>query len=129
MCDSLLWTFHLQINDIGMQKTVVIQSCQKQCEILSPTTEAFAENVGPADLQLAVVKNTLEPTSPVLDPMVHGWSQTEGSTTLSPTTIPPDISLAPLDLIKLIKYYCQSQEQELILYCICLYTLLLPIHN
>ena len=69
----------------------------------------FAENVARAHVQFAVWKSALEPTPPVLDPTEHGWSKTEGSTTLRPTTIPPETSLAHLDLLKLIKCSCQSQ--------------------
>ena len=46
---------------------------------------------------------------PVLDSTAHGWSQTEGSNTLNPTTVPPETLFAPLDLLKLIKCYCQCQ--------------------
>ena len=57
-------------------------SAPKLCS-LPPTTEAFAENVARAHLQLAVWKMALEPTPPGLDPVANGWSQTEGSTTLT----------------------------------------------
>ena len=83
-------------------------SAPKLCS-LPPTTEAFAENVARAHLQLAIWKSALEPTPPVLDPTAHGWSLKEGSTTLSPTAVPPETPLAPLDLLKLIRCSCQSQ--------------------
>ena len=79
-------------------------SAPKLCS-LPPTTEAFAENVARAHLQLAVWKSALCPTPPVLDSTAHGWSQTEGSTTL--------------DLLKLKRCSCQSQAPYKTQRCSC----------
>ena len=49
------------------------------------------------------------PFPQLLDTTAYGWSQTEGSTILSPTTVPPETSVAHLDLLKLIQCSCQSQ--------------------
>ena len=76
-------------------------SAQRLCP-LHHTTKAFVEIVARAHLQLAVWKRALEPTPPALALTEHGWSQTEGSTTLNSITVPPVTLLAPLDLLNLL---------------------------
>ena len=56
---------------------------------LPPTTEAFEQNVARAHLQVVIWFHALDPNPRVLDPTSYGWSQEEGSTALSPTTVPP----------------------------------------
>ena len=77
-------------------------SAPKLCS-LPPTSEAFEQNVARAHLQVAIWLHALDPNPPVLDPTSYGWSQEEGSTALSPTTVPPDTSLASTGLLKLTK--------------------------
>ena len=62
-------------------------SAPKLCS-LPPTSEAFEQNVARAHLQVAIWLHALDPNPPVLDPTYYGWSQAEGSTALSPTTVP-----------------------------------------
>ena len=83
-------------------------SAPKLCS-LPPTSEAFEQNVATAHLQVAIWLHALDPNPPVLDPTSYGWSQEEGSIALSPTTVPPDTSLAPNGLLKLIKCSCRSE--------------------
>ena len=70
-------------------------SAPKLCS-LPPTSEA-------------IWLHALDPNPPVLDPTSYGWSQEEGSTALHRTTVPPDTSLTPTGLLKLIKCSCQSE--------------------
>ena len=63
-------------------------SARKLCS-LPPTSEAFEQNVARTHLQVAIWLHTLDLNPPVLDPTSYGWSQEEGSTALSPTTVPP----------------------------------------
>ena len=63
-------------------------SAPKLCS-LPPTSEAFEQNVARTHLQVASWLHALDPNPPVLDPTSYGWSQEEGSTALSPTTVPP----------------------------------------
>ena len=79
-------------------------SAPKLCS-LPPTSEAFKQNVARAHLQVAIWLYALDPNPPVLDPTSYGWSQDEGS----PTTVPPDTSLAPTGFLKLIKCSCRSE--------------------
>ena len=81
-------------------------SARKLCS-LSPTSEAFEQNVARAHLQVAIWLHALDLNPPVLDPASYGWPQEEGSIALSPTTVPPDTSLAPTGLLKLIKCSCE----------------------
>ena len=81
-------------------------SAPKRCS-LPPTSEVFEQNVARAHLQVAIWLHALDPNPPVLDPTSCGWSQEEG--VLSPTTVPPDTSLAPTGLLKLIKCSCRSE--------------------
>ena len=83
-------------------------SAPKRCS-LPPTSEAFEQNVARVHLQVAIWLHALDPNPPVLGPTSYGWSQEEGSTALSPTTVPTDTSLAPNGLLKLIKCSCRSE--------------------
>ncbi len=70
------------------------------------TNEVFQENVSRAHLQIAVWRNALAPDPPALDPTVNGWSWENGSNSYSPKSVPDDIPLAPVELLKLIKCSC-----------------------
>ena len=63
-------------------------SAPKLCSLPS-TIEAFEQNVARAHLQVAIWLHALDPNPPVLDPTSCCWSHEEGSTALSPTTVPP----------------------------------------
>ena len=62
-------------------------SAPKLCS-LTPTSEAFEQNVARAHLQVEIWLHALDPNSHVLYPTSYGWSQEEGSTALSPTVVP-----------------------------------------
>ena len=93
-------------------------SAPKLCS-LPPTSEAFGQNVARAHLQVAIWHHALDPKSPVLDPTSYGWSQEEGSTALSPTTVPPDTALSRTGLLKLIKCSCRSEMPRSTNKCSC----------
>ena len=75
---------------------------------LPPTNEAFTENVARAHLQVATWKQALELNPPNVDPLTHGWTRHDGSTSLTPTTVPDNVPLAPDDILKMIKCSCDS---------------------
>ena len=75
---------------------------------LPPTHEAFTENVARAHLQVAIWKQALELNPPNVDPLTHGWTRHNGSTYLTPTTVPDNVPLAPDDILKMIKCSCDS---------------------
>ena len=74
---------------------------------LQPTNEAFTENVAWAHLQVAILKQALELNPPNVDPLTHGWTRHDGSTSLTPTTVPDNVPLAQMPL-KMIKCSCDS---------------------
>jgi len=77
-------------------------------QTLPPTNEAFGENVARAHLQVAQWKQALQRNPPNMDPLTHGWTRREGSTSLTPTTVADDVTLAPDDILKMIKCSCDS---------------------
>lgn len=84
-------------------------SAPKLCS-LPPTSEAFRENVGRAHRQVAIWRHALDMNPPNLNPTDYGWSKDNGSTSLSPTTVQAGVSLAPTELLKLIRCSCQSHS-------------------
>ena len=86
---------------------------------LPSTSEAFEQNVARAHLQVTIWLHAFGPNPPVLDPTSYGWSQEEGSTELSPTTVPSDTSLAPTVLLKLTKCSCRSEMPRSTNKCSC----------
>ena len=75
---------------------------------LPPTNEAFTENVVRAHLQVAIWKQALELNPPNVDHLTHEWTRHDGSTSLTPTTVPDNVPLAPDDILKMIKCSCDS---------------------
>ena len=77
---------------------------------LSPTTEAFTENVKRAHHQACVWKHALDSDPPDMAPTNFGWIREEATRSLSPVTVPRGISLAPEEILQLIKCQCDSEE-------------------
>ena len=77
---------------------------------LPPTTEAFLENVKRAHLQAAVWKHALDLDPPSLDPTEHGYVRDDSSKTMLPKSIHEDVSLAPQEILKLIRCSCESER-------------------
>ena len=86
---------------------------------LPPTTEAFNEHVYRAHFQAAVWRSSLDPDPPVLDPLHYGWSCSDGDNMVSPVALPPDVSPAPVEVLKLIKCGCSSSQPCLTSRCSC----------
>ena len=62
---------------------------------LSPTSEAYEENVKRAHLQVFIWKAALHPKSPDLDPTQFWWSKDELNKVLMPVILPKGIEAAP----------------------------------
>ncbi len=56
---------------------------------------------------------------PSLDPTANGWSWENGSNSFSPKTVPDDIPLVPVELLKLIKCSCVSELSSNTQLCGC----------
>ena len=77
-------------------------------QTLPPTNEAFRENVARAHLQVAIWRHASEPNPPDLNPVNFGWMKDESSDALLPVTVPRNVTLAPEDVLKMIKCACES---------------------
>lgn len=75
---------------------------------LPPTSEAFIENVKRAHLQTCIWKAALALDPPAVDPTEHGYTRHEPSKSLLPTTVPDGVSLAPDEIMALIKCNCDD---------------------
>ncbi|KAG1677197.1 hypothetical protein GQR58_013996 [Nymphon striatum] len=75
---------------------------------LPPTSEAFIENVKRAHLQTCIWKAALDLDPPAVDPTEHGYTRHESSKSLLPTTVPDGVSLAPDEIMALIKCNCDD---------------------
>jgi len=75
-----------------------------------PTSEAFKENVLRAHFQVAVWKSVPEPDPPSLDPTEYGWVRDEVTKTLTPRTLPSDVTLAPPEVLELLRCGCSTDE-------------------
>ena len=88
-------------------------------QILPPTNEAFVENVVRAHLQEAIWKQAQQRNPPNIDPLMHGGTQREGSTSLTPTTVANDVTIASDELLKMIKCSCSSATPCKYQHCGC----------
>ena len=77
-------------------------------QVLPPTTETFAENVKRSHLQTVTWKAALSLGPPALDPIEYGYVRYEPSKTLLPTTVPDDVTLAPDEIVSLMKCNCEG---------------------
>ncbi|CAB4040931.1 Hypothetical predicted protein, partial [Paramuricea clavata] len=76
-------------------------------QALPPITEAFVENVKRAHPQTVIWKAALTLDPPTLDPVEYGYVRHEPSKSLLPTTVPDGVTLAPDDIMSLIKCNCE----------------------
>jgi hypothetical protein len=77
---------------------------------LSPTSEAFTENVKRAHLQVCIWKTALDEDPPDLDASDFGWIKDESSASLSPVTVSPEIPTAPPGILQMIRCGCSSDQ-------------------
>ena len=75
---------------------------------LSPTTEAFIENVKRAHIQVCVWKHSLHSAPPLIDPLNHGLIRDTNTKSLLPRALPEDVPLAPENILKLIRCSCET---------------------
>ena len=87
-------------------------------QTLPPTNEAFVGNIARAHLQVAIWKQALQRNPPNMDPLTHGWTQRVGSTSLTLTTVADDVTIAPGELLKMIKWMPQGQHGLYYMMCV-----------
>ena len=81
---------------------------------LPPTSEAFEQNVSRAHFQVSVWKDP-----PELVPTNFGWEKDEASRSLLPVTISECVALAPMDVLKVIRCGCATDQPCATARCIC----------
>ena len=94
-------------------------SAAPELKSLPPTTDAFELHVYRAHYQAAIWRASLEPNPPELDPVLYGWSRDQTSNMLVPEPLPPDVSPAPLDVLKMIRCGCSSTRPCSTMRCSC----------
>ena len=79
-----------------------------ELKVLPPTSDAFKLHVYRAHLQAAIWRYAILPNPPDLPPTQYGWNLDAATQTLEPSTLPLDVSPAPLDVLQLIKCGCAA---------------------
>ena len=81
----------------------------RELKSLPPTKKAFELHVLKAHIQTAIWKSANESRPPELEPTKYGWRRDIVSKSLVPITLPPDVALAPPEVLELIRCGCCSQ--------------------
>ena len=92
---------------VWLSKTGKRSSTLKLCT-LSPTTEAFKENVKRAHNQALIWLSLEAQNPPKLDAMEYGWVKDDQNKSLQPVTLPDKVKLAPEMVLHLIKCGCHT---------------------
>ena len=94
-------------------------SSAPKIQSLPPTSEAFGENVKRAHLQTCIWKAAQTFDPPTVDPTIYGYSRHDPSRSLLPTTVPESVSLAPAEIMDLIKCKCDDATPCRTMRCRC----------
>ena len=88
-------------------------------KVLPPTSAAFEPNVLRDHIQTAIWKSGNQSGPPDLEP-TYGWTREEASKSPVPVTIPPNLALAPSEVLLMIHCGCgQSYKQCYTAQCRC----------
>lgn len=79
-----------------------------ELRVLPPTSETFKEHVLRSHLQAAIWRSYIDANPPQMDPTHYGWTPDVNTQTLVPVAMPPAVSPAPVDVLKMIKCGCSS---------------------
>ena len=94
-------------------------SCAPKLHSLPPTSEVFCESVKRVHLQTCTWKHAVDTNPPDLDAVDCGWTKDVTTKTLVPVMLPKNVQFAPEDVLKLIKFSCESQSPCGSLKCTC----------
>ena len=86
---------------------------------LPPTKKAFEENVKRVHIQTAIWKSALESEPPALDPVDFGCERDEHTRCLIPVTVQPNVSLALLEMLEMVRCGCATDTPCLMAMCGC----------
>ena len=84
-----------------------------------PSSAAFKENVMRAHIQTAISKSALESESSALDPAEYGWERDERVRCMFLLTLPPNVSVAPSEVLEMIKCGCTTDTPCSTAMCEC----------
>ena len=77
-------------------------------KVLPPTSKAFEQHVYRAHLQTAIWRSVTSADPPNANPIHYGWTLDIDQNVLVPIVLPPDVSPAPMDILKMIKCGCSK---------------------
>ena len=77
---------------------------------LPPSHNAFVKHVHRAQYQAIIWESATQSDPPDLDPNQYGWHKDEDATTLSPTTLPPGVSVVPINILEMVKCGCSTSQ-------------------
>jgi hypothetical protein len=86
---------------------------------LPPSRDAFKENVKWAHIPTAICKSALECKPSALDPAEYGWERGERVRYMVLVTPPPNVSVAPSEVLKMIKCGCTTDTPCSTAMCEC----------
>ena len=86
---------------------------------LPTTSEDFEQNERRAHFQVSVWKAAIEKDPPERAPTNFGWEKDEASRSLLPVTISEGVVLAPMDVLKLIRCGCATDQPCATANCMC----------
>jgi hypothetical protein len=77
---------------------------------LPPSRETFKENVKRANIPTAICKSALEYEPSALDPAEYGWERDKCVRCMVLLTLPPNVSVAPSEVLEMIKCGCTTRR-------------------
>jgi hypothetical protein len=72
---------------------------------LQPSREAFKVNIQRAHIQTAIWKSALDSEPAALDPAEYGWERNERTRFMIPVTLPPNVIVAPPEVLDMIVWF------------------------
>ena len=86
---------------------------------LQPSREAFKENVKRAYISTAICKSAFESEPSALDPAEYGWERDERVRCMVLVTLPPNVSVAPSEVLEMINCGCTTDTPSSTAMCEC----------
>ena len=90
-----------------------------KAEILTADTRSIRAKCEAGTFQVSVWKAALEKGPPELAPTHFGWEKDEASSSLLPVTISEGVALAPMDVLKVIRCGCATDQPCATARCMC----------
>jgi hypothetical protein len=91
-----------------------------ELRLLQPSRDAFKVNVQRAHIQTAILKSALDSEPPAFDPAEYGCERGEHTRRMIPVTLPPNVVVAPPEVLDMIKCGSSTDTTFLTAMCGCL---------